>query len=121
MTIYNICLYEFLSRFLTMISDEFSSRFFITDFIFVGADITEDYVNRDDPVPTTNEPLPLAYTFDVTNSLSRSKFTPQGGDTMHSWPIVFLAQTWETVVDNKGELLIPTTETEPKGEVYVVP
>ena len=89
--------------------------------IFSGADITEDYVNRDDPVPTTNEPLPLAYTFDVTNSLSRSKFTPQGGDTMHSWPIVFLAQTWETVVDNKGELLIPTTETEPKGEVYVVP
>ena len=52
-----------------------------------GADITEDYINRDDPVPTTNEPLPLAYTFDVTNSIARNKFTPQGGDTMHSWPI----------------------------------
>jgi hypothetical protein len=40
---------------------------------------------------------------------------------MHSWPIVFLAQTWETVVDSKGELMIPTIDKEPIGEVYVVP
>jgi hypothetical protein len=46
--------------------------------ISTGADIAEDYFNRDDPVPTTNEPLPLAYTFDVTNSALRSKFTPEG-------------------------------------------
>lgn len=57
----------------------------------------------------------------MTNSIARNKFTPQVGDTMHSWPIVFLAETWETVVDKKGELLIPTTVTEPQGEVYVVP
>lgn len=88
---------------------------------YVGADITEDYLNSDDPVPTTNEPLPLAYTFDVTNSLAKNEYRPQVGDSMHSWPIVFLAQTWETVVDNKGNLIMPTAETEPKGEVYLVP
>ena len=70
---------------------------------------------------TTNEPLPLAYTFDVTNSLAKNEYRPQVGDSMHSWPIVFLAQTWETVVDNKGNLIMPTAETEPKGEVYLVP
>jgi hypothetical protein len=40
---------------------------------------------------------------------------------MHSWPIVFLAQTWETVVDTEGKLVMPTAEKEPKGEVYLVP
>lgn len=28
-----------------------------------------------------------------------------GTDSMHAWPIVFLAETWETKVDRKGELV----------------
>jgi hypothetical protein len=51
---------------------------YIRTYILTGADIAEDYFNRDDPVPTTNEPLPLAYAFDVTNSALRSKFIPEG-------------------------------------------
>lgn len=55
---------------------------FIIDFFifyfYVGADIVEDYVNTDDPVPSTNEALPLAYTFDVTNSVLKKNFIPQG-------------------------------------------
>lgn len=95
--------------------------FFTIQLISLGADVTEDYMNSDDPVPTTNEPLPLAYTFDVTNSISKTEFKPRDGDSMHSWPIMFLAQTWQTVVDDKGKLLMPTAETEPIGEVYIVP
>lgn len=84
-----------------------------------GADLVESYVNTDDPVPTTNDPLPIAYNLDVTNSKLKRKFQPLEGDSMHSWPVEYLAQTWRTTVDSKGNLIIPTQEQEPKGIVVV--
>lgn len=51
-----------------------------------AADVVEDYFNGDDPVPTTNGPLPLTYAVDVTDSKRRASFIPKDGDSMHSWP-----------------------------------
>lgn len=50
------------------------------------ADFCEQYLNSDDPVPSTNRPLPLAHCFDITDSTARKSFTPLPGDSMHSWP-----------------------------------
>ncbi|OEU22533.1 hypothetical protein FRACYDRAFT_232691 [Fragilariopsis cylindrus CCMP1102] len=46
-------------------------------------------LNTDDPVPTTNEPLPYCYCLDVTKSLKVDNFTPLQGDSMHSWPLAY--------------------------------
>ena len=43
-------------------------------------------LNTDDPVPTTNDPLPNCYCLDVTNAPQRDTFVPLPGDSMHSWP-----------------------------------
>lgn len=50
-------------------------------------DYVENYVNRDDEVPTTNDPLNLAINYDVTKSRLRDDFqTTHKGESMHSWP-----------------------------------
>ncbi len=49
-------------------------------------DFTEAYVNTDDPVPTTNEPLAHAYNFDVTRNSFRSKFKGKS----HWWPVNYV-------------------------------
>jgi hypothetical protein len=51
-----------------------------------SADVVEDYVNCDDPVPFTSDPLSRAHTFDITKSESRKAFTPDEGFSMHCWP-----------------------------------
>jgi hypothetical protein len=87
-----------------------------------AADIAEVYLNRDDPVPTTNEPLQNAYNFDVTKSKARSAFQPATGDSMHSWPVVYLAQTWISEVDLATHLpKLPSKDSEPRGQVISVP
>lgn len=50
------------------------------------ADIAESYLNADDPVPTTNDPLNLAHTYDITNANLKKEFTPVKGESYHSWP-----------------------------------
>jgi len=62
-------------------------------------DFCEHYLNRDDQVPSTNEPLPFAVTYDVTNAKSRDLYTPQPGDSMHSWPVAYLSSVWKTDID----------------------
>lgn len=52
----------------------------------IGADVVEDYLNSDDPVPTTNDPVVTAYTLDVTNSKLRDSFKPEEGMSNHAWP-----------------------------------
>ena len=51
-----------------------------------SADVVEDYLNTDDPVPSTNTPLRLAYTYDITSSEDKKKFEPLDGESAHSWP-----------------------------------
>jgi hypothetical protein len=82
-----------------------------------GADIVEDYLNSDDPVPTTNDPVLNAYTIDVTNSKSRAGFT----DSYHSWPVAYLAKNWDTQVDRDGHIVEPLQENLPRGKVVIAP
>ena len=61
----------------------------MTNIIFVLTQFrsfVEVFLNTDDPVPTTNEPLSVAVNYDVTKSASKNGFTPGPGDSMHSWP-----------------------------------
>lgn len=84
----------------------------------LGADVVEDYLNSDDPVPTTNDPVSNAFTLDVTSSQAKRSFV---GDSYHSWPVAYLASHWTTEVDEKGDILEPASEKVPKGTVVVVP
>jgi hypothetical protein len=49
-------------------------------------------VNTDDPVPTTNDPLPNCYCIDVTDAPERDTFVLLPGDSMHSWPLAYFAR-----------------------------
>ncbi|MGK3738507.1 MAG: hypothetical protein ACI90V_005354 [Bacillariaceae sp.] len=62
-------------------------------------------MNTDDPVPTTNEPLPYCYCLDVTNSLKRNNFIPSEDDSMHSWPLAYYIRHYynNTSSSNKNE------------------
>ena len=51
-----------------------------------SSDFCEQYLNTDDVVPFTNEPLKYCYCYDVTASDDRKMFIPLPGDNMHSWP-----------------------------------
>lgn len=51
-----------------------------------SSDFCEQYLNTDDVVPFTNDPVKGAYCYDVTQSKERNNFTPLAGDNMHSWP-----------------------------------
>lgn len=61
-----------------------------------ATDLFEVYLNTDDPVPSTDEPISSAYNYDLTNSAAKLDFIPPNGETMHSWPVAYLAQRWET-------------------------
>ena len=63
----------------------------------VNAKFCENFFNSDDPVPFTNEPLPHAYNYDVTESRQRASFTPLPGDNMHSWPAAFFGLNWKSI------------------------
>jgi len=56
------------------------------------ADYAEQYLNTDDPVPTTNDPLPLCACVDVTGSSDRDEFVLPENETYHCWPLVFYAR-----------------------------
>jgi hypothetical protein len=61
-------------------------------------------LNTDDPVPTTNEPLPYCYCLDVTKSLQRNNFIPLQGDSMHSWPLAYyIRHYYNTSNSSKNE------------------
>jgi len=57
-----------------------------------GIDFAEQYLNTDDPVPTTNDPLPLCACVDVTGAPERESFVLPEGETMHCWPLVYFAR-----------------------------
>jgi len=49
-------------------------------------------LNTDDPVPTTNDPLPYCYCLDVTEAPEKQDFVLLPGDSMHSWPLAYFAR-----------------------------
>ena len=59
-------------------------------------------LNTDDPVPTTNDSLPLCYCLDVTDAPERRDFVPLPGDSMHSWPLAYFARHY---VNEDGTIL----------------
>lgn len=65
----------------------------------LGVDFAEQFMNTDDPVPTTNDPLPNCAVIDVTNCKEREKFVVPEGETMHTWPLVYFARH---VLHNEG-------------------
>ena len=67
-------------------------------------------LNTDDPVPTTNDPLPYCYCLDVTHAPERRTFTPLPGDTMHSWPLAYMARHYQE----------PTSDTVIPGTVVTI-
>jgi hypothetical protein len=89
-----------------------------------SADYCEHYLNTDDPVPSTNEPLPLAHTYDVTTAKSRQSFTPLPNDNMHSWPLVYYAKNFVTQVNRDGSIYQPVHDDSTnrrRGVVVKVP
>mmetsp|Transcript_28012 Transcript_28012/g.34228 ORF Transcript_28012/g.34228 Transcript_28012/m.34228 type:complete len:287 (-) Transcript_28012:840-1700(-) len=58
----------------------------------LDVDVAEQYLNTDDPVPTTNSPLPLCKVYDVTDADERNTFVPPKGESMHTWPLVYYSR-----------------------------
>lgn len=63
-----------------------------------SADYAQQYLNTDDPVPSTNKPLKNTVCYDVTNLRPESVFG-------HDWPLVYYARS-----DRCGELAIDNQE-----------
>ena len=84
-------------------------------------DYVENYVNRDDEVPTTNDPLQNALNYDVTKSHLRKDFKISNiKESMHAWPVGYLGRVWKTEVDNKGELIISQDLIQSKGTTQII-
>mmetsp|Transcript_6355 Transcript_6355/g.9236 ORF Transcript_6355/g.9236 Transcript_6355/m.9236 type:complete len:332 (+) Transcript_6355:41-1036(+) len=60
----------------------------------LDVDYAEQYLNTDDPVPSTNEPLSHCTCIDVTNAKEREQFALviPDNETMHCWPLVYFAR-----------------------------
>jgi hypothetical protein len=87
-----------------------------------AAAFCEHYLNTDDPVPSTNEPLSKAIVYDITASESRKLFIPLKGDSMHSWPVAYYGRQWETKLNEDGTLFHPLhTSDTLRGTVISVP
>ena len=96
------------------------------------ADFAEHLLNRDDIVPNTNTPLPFCYCLDVTKTAERKTFPPPDptGDPFddlllrslgyHNWPLGYLARHYETVLDAKGRVVLPSHAELPRGAVVRV-
>jgi hypothetical protein len=80
-----------------------------------NANYAEQYMNTDDPVPFTNEPLKYCYCYDITNTKERHAFIPLHGDNMHSWPVAYFARYY-----NKLNKRCDNHDILPRGQVIKV-
>jgi len=79
-------------------------------------DYSEQYLNTDDPVPFTNEPLPNCICYDITNTKDRNTFKPLPNDNMHSWPVYYYSKNFKKL-NKKGN----NHDIFQRGHVYKVP
>lgn len=90
-----------------------------------SADSMVTYLNTDDPVPSTSNPLSQGITVDITHSKQRQDYHPPDSN-MHSWPVAYLAKNWitePTTGDTKlSGVNVDTVSSEAKlsseGQVY---
>lgn len=85
----------------------------------VNADYAEQYLNTDDPVPTTNDPLPNCYCVDVTKAPERQSFLLPPQETMHCWPVAYYAKYgYQSKTDDDGRIaFFKHDETHERGTV----
>ena len=82
-------------------------------------DYAEQYLNTDDPVPSTNAPLPLCACIDVTGALERDSFELPENESYHCWPLVYFARYGYK--DSVGNILIHDKDGSPsRGSVLIV-
>lgn len=56
----------------------------------------EQFLNTDDPVPSTNTPLVHSICYDVTDSVEKKDYTPLPNDVPgHSWPVVYYSKNYQ--------------------------
>jgi len=79
-------------------------------------DKAEQYLNTDDPVPFTNEPLPNCICYDITKCISRKTFKPLPNDNMHSWPCYYYSKNFKKLKKNGNN-----HDIFQRGHVYKVP
>ncbi len=81
-----------------------------------SVDYAEQYLNTDDPVPTTNKPLPLCACIDVTAAKERNSFKLPENETMHCWPLVYFTRFG--LKDSAGKILLHSKDGNPsRGSV----
>ena len=91
------------------------------NFFGKAATYCEHYLNTDDPVPSTNDPISMGHVYDITSAESRKSFTPLPGDSMHSWPVAFYGRTWTTKLNEDGSLYHPVhTKETARGSITKV-
>ena len=78
------------------------------------ADYAEQYLNTDDPVPSTNEALSLCTTYDVTGAQERNDFELPENESMHCWPLVYFARYGYK--DSAGKILVHEEDGMPSRE-----
>ena len=87
------------------------------------ADYAVQYMNTDDPVPTTNKPLPNLACYDVTSSSTRDEFVLPDGESMHCWPVAYYARHGIVEENKRGNgnfLRFGDDDALAKGDVVVV-
>ena len=80
------------------------------------AQYAEQYLNTDDPVPSTNEACKECHCFDITECGDRDSFVPLPNDNMHSWPAAFYGLNYRQN-RNLGTRLTAGHRAFPRGRV----
>ena len=57
-----------------------------------NADYALQYMTKEDPVPTTDKPLPQCIRYDITSSKTKDDFVLPDGESMHCWPVAYYAR-----------------------------
>ena len=72
-------------------------------------------LNTDDPVPSTNDSLPLCYCIDVTDAPQKQDFVLLPGDSMHSWPLAYFIRHYSGT-----DLPESASSVLPRGKVKII-
>jgi len=57
-----------------------------------SADWCEQYFIRDDPVPSCNQPISHAITFDIADAVERDNYIALPGDSDHAFPAFYYSK-----------------------------